>query len=185
MRKIVLASSSPRRKELLETAGIEFEIHVRDVDESIPEGTNPTDAAVMTASKKAKAVAADFSDCIVIGADTIVVCDGNILGKPKDSADAVRMLRMLSGREHEVITGVCLICGEDIRSFAKISKVRFYELSDDEINAYVATNEPNDKAGAYGIQGRGCTLVESIDGDYFNIVGLPVAAVVKEINKMQ
>lgn len=184
MKKIILASSSPRRKELLATAGIEFEIHVRDVDESIPEGTAPADAAVMTATKKANAVAGDFADCIVIGADTIVVCDKKILGKPKDSDDAVRMLHMLSGREHEVITGVCLIKGEEIRSFAKISKVRFYDLTDEEINAYVATNEPNDKAGAYGIQGLGCTLVESIEGDYFNIVGLPVAAVAREINKM-
>lgn len=184
MKKIILASSSPRRKELLTTAGVEFEIHVREVDESIPVGTLPADAAVMTATKKAKAVAGDFADCIVIGADTIVVCDDKILGKPENSADAARMLRMLSGREHEVITGVCLIKGEEMRSFAKISKVKFYELSDDEINAYVATNEPNDKAGAYGIQGLGCTLVEGIEGDYFNIVGLPVASVVREINKM-
>lgn len=184
MKKIILASSSPRRKELLTTAGVEFEIHVKEVDESIPEGTLPADAAVITATKKAKAVAGDFADCIVIGADTIVVCDDKILGKPDGRDGAAKMLRMLSGREHEVITGVCLIKGEEIRSFAKISKVRFYELTDAEINAYVATNEPYDKAGAYGIQGLGCTLVESIEGDYFNIVGLPVAAVVREINKM-
>lgn len=184
MKKIILASSSPRRKELLTTAGIEFEIHVKEVDESIPEGTLPADAAVMTAAKKAKAVASDFADCVVIGADTIVVCDDKILGKPHSHEEAVQMLRMLSGREHEVITGVCLIKNEEIRSFAKISRVRFYKLTDDEINAYVATGESMDKAGAYGIQGLGCTLVESIEGDYFNIVGLPVAAVVREINKM-
>lgn len=184
MKRIILASSSPRRKELLTTAGVEFEIHVREVDESVPEGTLPADAAVMTATKKAEAVASKFTDSVVIGADTIVVCDGKILGKPRSTDDAAHMLRMLSGREHEVITGVCLIKGEEIRNFAKISKVRFYALTDDEINAYVATGESMDKAGAYGIQGLGCTLVESIEGDYFNIVGLPVAAVVREINKM-
>lgn len=175
MKKIILASSSPRRKKLMTTAGLEFDIIVRDVDESIPEGTAPVDAAKMTAKKKALAVAAEYSDCIVIGADTIVVADKKILGKPADKADACRMLKMLSGIEHEVITGVCIVCGENSESFASVSKVKFYDLTDEEIEAYVATNEPMDKAGAYGIQGRGCTLVEKIEGDYFNIVGLPVA----------
>ena len=175
MKKIILASSSPRRRELMTTAGLEFEIIVRDVDESIPEGTAPVDAAKMTAKKKALAVAQEHSDCIVIGADTIVVADKKILGKPADKADACRMLRMLSGIEHEVITGVCIVCGDKSESFASVSKVNFYELTDEEIEAYVATDEPMDKAGAYGIQGRGCTLVEKIEGDYFNIVGLPVA----------
>ncbi len=181
MKKIILASSSPRRKELLTTAGLEFEIIVRDVDESIPDGALPVDAAKMTAKKKALAVAMDFKDCTVIGADTIVVAGGRILGKPADKADACRMLRMLSGIEHEVITGVCIASGDKIDNFAVTSKVRFYELTDEEIEAYVATGEPMDKAGSYGIQGRGCTLVERIEGDYFNIVGLPVAEVVRKI----
>lgn len=184
MKKIILASASPRRRELLETAGVEFEICVSDADESIPEGTKPVDAAEMTAAKKALAVAESHKDDIVIGADTIVVADGKILGKPRDKADAEAMLAMLSGDEHEVITGVCLVCGNEINSFAQISKVKFYDLTAEEIRAYVATNEPMDKAGSYGIQGKGCTLVEKIEGDYFNIVGLPVARVVREINKM-
>ena len=184
MRKIILASASPRRKELLETAGVEFEICVSDADESIPEGTLPADAAKMTATKKALAVAESHKDDIVIGADTIVVANGKILGKPKDKADAEAMLTMLSGIEHEVITGVCIVNGGETNAFEQISKVKFYPLTAEEIRAYVATNEPMDKAGSYGIQGKGCTLVEKIDGDYFNIVGLPVAKVMREINKL-
>lgn len=184
MKKIILASASPRRKELLETAGIEFEICVADVDESIPEGTLPSDAAVLTATKKALAVAQSRENDIVIGADTIVVAGDKILGKPKNKADAVKMLTMLSGVEHEVITGVCIANGEKTLSFPQISKVKFYELTADEIEEYVATGEPMDKAGSYGIQGKGCTLVEKIEGDYFNIVGLPVARTVKEIKKL-
>lgn len=184
MKKIILASSSPRRKELLTTAGMKFEIHVEEVDETVPEGTPPAEAAKMTATKKAAAVAKDFTDCIVIGADTIVVANGRILGKPKDESDAKSMLRMLSGIEHEVITGVCLINGEKTEAFAQISKVKFYDLTDEEITAYVATKEPMDKAGAYGIQGLGCKLVEKIEGDYFNIVGLPVAEVCRRIKNL-
>ncbi len=184
MKKIILASSSPRRKELLTTAGVEFEIHVKEVDETIPEGTLPAEAAKMTATKKAAAVAEDFADCVVIGADTIVVANGKILGKPKDEADAKAMLSMLSGIEHEVITGVCIIRNGNPETFAQISKVKFYNLTEEEISAYVATKEPMDKAGAYGIQGLGCKLVERIEGDYFNIVGLPVAEVCRRIQKL-
>lgn len=184
MKKIILASSSPRRRELLETAGIKFEICVKEVDESIPAGTAPLEAAKMTALKKALATAESHKNDIVIGADTIVVAEGKILGKPKDKDDACAMLRMLSGIEHEVITGVCIICGEKTDSFAQVSRVKFYELTEDEIKSYVDTGEPMDKAGAYGIQGKGCILVEKIEGDYFNIVGLPVAEVVRAINKI-
>ncbi len=184
MKKIILASASPRRRELLETAGAEFEICVADVDESIPEGTLPEDAAKMTAEKKALAVAQSHKNDIVIGADTIVVAGDRILGKPKDKADACAMLAMLSGAEHRVITGVCLTCGDKKITFAQVSKVKFYDLTDAEIEAYVKTGEPMDKAGAYGIQGRGCVLVEKIEGDYFNIVGLPVARVMREIGKI-
>ena len=184
MKKIILASSSPRRKELLTTAGVEFEIHVRDVDETITEGTLPEEAAKKTAVKKAAAVAEDYADCVVIGADTIVVANGKILGKPKDEADAKAMLSMLSGIEHEVITGVCIIRDGKPETFAQISKVKFYDLTDEEISAYVATKEPMDKAGAYGIQGLGCRLVERIEGDYFNIVGLPVAEVVRRLRSL-
>lgn len=185
MRKIILASASPRRRELLTTAAVEFEVVVSDADETVPEGTAPKDAAMITAEKKALAVCEKCSDGIVIGADTIVVAENRILGKPKDEADAAAMLRFLSGKEHEVITGVCLTDGVRTEKFAQVSKVRFYELTDEEIAAYVATREPMDKAGAYGIQGRGCVLVESIEGDYFNIVGLPVAATVRALKKFE
>lgn len=184
MKKIILASSSPRRKELLKTAGLEFEIHVKDVDESVPEGTPPAEAAKMTAAKKAAAIASEYENGIVIGADTIVVANGKILGKPKNEADAAEMLKMLSGIEHEVITGVCIVCDGVSQSFAQISKVKFYDLTDEEISAYVASGEPMDKAGSYGIQGLGCTLVERIEGDYFNIVGLPVAEVCRKIKAL-
>lgn len=184
MKNIILASASPRRRELLETAGVEFEICVADVDESIPEGTRPCDAAMLTAKKKALAVAESHKNDIVIGADTIVVAGDTILGKPADKAHAEAMLRMLSGIEHEVMTGVCLVSEGKTVSFTQVSRVKFYELTDEEIGEYVATDEPMDKAGSYGIQGKGCTLVESIEGDYFNIVGLPVARTVREINKL-
>lgn len=184
MKKIILASASPRRKELLTTAGVEFEVLVSQADETVPEGTAPKDAAIMTAEKKALAVA-ENCDGTVIGADTIVVIDGKILGKPKDEADAADMLRTLSGREHEVITGVCITDGEKTEKFAQVSRVRFYALTEDEIAAYVATKEPMDKAGSYGIQGRGCVLVDSIEGDYFNIVGLPVAATVRALKNFE
>lgn len=183
MKKIILASASPRRKELLTTAGVEFEVCVKEVDETVPEGTEPVEAAKLTASKKAAAVAESHAEDIVIGADTIVVANKKILGKPKDKADAAAMLRMLSGIEHEVVTGVCIIGGRKTETFARVSRVKFYELTDEEIESYVATGEPVDKAGSYGIQGRGCTLVEHIEGDYFNIVGLPVAEVVRRIKK--
>ncbi len=184
MKKIILASASPRRKELLTTAGMDFEVCVKDVDESLPDGIDPIEAAKLTAGKKAAAVAAEHSNCIVIGADTIVVANKKILGKPKDKADAIAMLTMLSGKEHLVITGVCIISGGNAESFAQISKVKFYNLTAEEIEAYVTTGEPMDKAGSYGIQGKGCTLVERIEGDYFNIVGLPVAEVVRKIKNI-
>lgn len=185
MKKIILASASPRRKELLGIAGVDFEIITKDVDESVPEGTEPHEAAIMTAKKKALAVAAEHREAVVIGADTIVVADGRILGKPKDKTEAFSMLTMLSGKEHTVITGVCIACGGTVKTFEKTSSVKFYKLSDEEINAYIETNEPMDKAGSYGIQGKGCTLVESISGDYFNIVGLPVAATVRALKEFQ
>ena len=184
MKKIILASASPRRRELLSTAGFEFEVCAADVDESVPSGTAPADAAEMTASKKALEAAKSHPDDIVIGADTIVVADGKILGKPHGKENAAEMLTMLSGKEHKVITGVCIVCNGKTETFYKESRVRFYPLSAKEISDYVATGEPMDKAGAYGIQGKGCTLVESIEGDYFNIVGLPVAAVARILKKL-
>lgn len=184
-RKVILASSSPRRSELLKLAEVKYDICLKNVDETVPDGMEPGKAAEFTATKKASAVAEINDDAIVIGADTIVVLDGKILGKPKDKDDAYYMLRSLSGREHEVITGVCLMLNKHATTFHCVSKVKFYDLSEEEIRHYILSGEPMDKAGSYGIQGKGCVLVESIEGDYFNIVGLPVSRVVREIKKLQ
>jgi len=177
----ILASASPRRRELLALAGISFEIHVPDVEERIPAGQGAAEAACSLARQKAEAIAVDAPEVCVIAADTVVVLDDIILGKPADEADAARMLRLLSGREHRVITGVCLALNGRRRVFFQETRVRFYPLHDDEIAAYVATGEPMDKAGAYGIQGRGALLVEGIAEDYFNVVGLPIARLVREL----
>lgn len=181
--KIVLASSSPRRKELLQTAGIDFEIDVEGVDE-VPQGDTPEEKVCSIAAQKCRPVAARrFDDC-VIGADTVVSVDGDILGKPHNREDAKNMLRRLSGREHTVYTGVCISAHGKETVFSEATKVKFFDLTDKEIADYVLSGEPMDKAGAYGIQGLGCTLVEGIGGDYFNVVGLPVARVVREIKKI-
>ena len=179
--KIILASASPRRRALLEAVGLEFEVCVSDVEEVVLPHWGADQAARELARQKAEAVAAQHPEHCVIGADTVVVIDGHILEKPVDVADAAHMLRMLSGREHRVITGVCLARGDRRRVFSQETAVRFYPLRDEEIARYVATGEPMDKAGAYGIQAFGALLVEGITGDYFNVVGLPVARVVREL----
>ncbi len=178
---VVLASASPRRRELLQRAGVEFTVKASDADERIEPDTPPHEAVMALARQKAQAVAKTCPDDTVIGADTVVVYDGAILGKPADAADAVRMLRMLSGQTHSVFTGVCLCRAGKCETFYEQTQVTFYPLTEREIEAYVATGEPMDKAGAYGIQGRGCTLVRSICGDYFNVVGLPVAALCRRM----
>ena len=178
---VVLASASPRRRELLQRAGVEFIVRVSDADEHIEPDTPPHEAVMALARQKALAVAKTCPGDLVIGADTVVVYDGAILGKPADAADAARMLRMLSGKTHVVYTGVCLVCADKEETFYEQTRVTFYPLTEQEIEAYVATGEPMDKAGAYGIQGRGCTLVQGICGDYFNVVGLPVAAVCRRL----
>jgi septum formation protein len=174
---IVLASGSPRRAEILTNAGIPF---VREVPEGIDEapkpGETPRDYVVRLAREKAEAVEAS-GDRIVLGADTAVVIDGQILGKPLSPADAARMLRLLSGRSHEVITGICLRSARGEIVDAAVTRVWFAALSDSDIEAYVASGEPMDKAGAYGIQGLASKFVERIDGCYFNVMGLPVALV--------
>jgi len=177
----ILASASPRRRELLALAGIPFEVHIPNVDEHLDPAWTAAEAARALAAKKAAAAAQAYPDVCIIAADTVVEIDGTLLGKPQDAADAARMLRLLSGREHRVVTGVCLRLGAAAHAFAQETLVRFYPLSDGEIEAYVRTGEPMDKAGAYGIQGRGALLVEGITGDYFNVVGLPVARVVRKM----
>lgn len=175
---IVLASQSPRRQELLRQMGVEeFTTISPDADESYPDGLTPQETVCLISRKKADAAAAMIDpDALVITADTMVFVGGDRLGKPRDEADALRMLRELSGRRHEVCTGVTVRRGGKSETFAVTTGVYFRALTDDEIRAYIATGEPMDKAGAYGIQGRGAVLVERIDGDYFNVVGLPVCA---------
>ena len=182
--KLVLASKSPRRSEILKNAGFEFVIRTADADETIADGINPEDAVVIIAARKAKAVER-ANDEMVLGADTIVVLDDKILGKPKDREDAFNMLRSLSGRVHSVFTGVCAISDKGSITFAEETKVEFYPLTDEEINSYIDSNDCYDKAGAYGIQGLASKFIRGINGDYFNVVGLPISSVYEKILKNQ
>ncbi len=174
---IILASQSPRRKELLELANIDHTIVVSHVDEIIDEQLAAEDIVQDLAIQKATVVANDHTTKTVIGADTIVVCDGKILGKPQSEAEAFDMLKSLSGRTHQVMTGVSIINVEKelLTSFVNITDVEFYHVTDEWIKQYIATKEPMDKAGAYGIQGLGFELVRSISGDYYSVMGLPIA----------
>ena len=181
MAEIILASASPRRKELLSTAGIEFTVKVADVEEKIDDGLTPAEVVRSLALQKAQAVADKNPEAIVIGADTIVVLDDVILGKPQSEENAVEMLTSLSGRCHTVYTGVALIKGDKVRNFCEATQVEFYDLTKEDFDAYVATKDCMDKAGAYGIQTNGCVLIRKIDGDYFNVVGLPVSKVYREL----
>ena len=178
--KIVLASKSPRRSEILKNAGIDFTVRVADADETIPDGTKPQDAVVFLAARKAMAVER-AEDELVLGADTVVVLDNKVLGKPKDREDAYNMLRSLSGRVHSVFTGVCAIGNGISITFAEETKVEFLPLTDKEILNYIDSNEPYDKAGAYGIQGLASKFVRGIEGDYFNVVGLPISRTYEKI----
>ena len=182
--KIILASASPRRRELLKNITDDFTVRVSDADESTVGGLSPEQTVRALAELKADAVYAGNEEEIIIAADTVVAADGQILGKPRDEADAFAMLKMLSGKTHEVFTGVCIRTPAAQTVFSERTEVEFYPLSDDEITAYIKTGEPSDKAGAYGIQGKGCLLVKRINGDYFNVVGLPVAALSRELKKL-
>lgn len=173
--KYILASGSPRRKELLKFVIPEFEIITADIEEICPETIKTKQRPEYLALKKAKAIAEKYKDATVIGADTAVFLGENMLGKPKSVADAKNMLKSLSGKTHSVITGCAIVNGAKEKSFSVETKVKFLELDDNEIDDYIKTNEPFDKAGGYGIQGFGALLVESIMGDYFNVVGLPIS----------
>ncbi len=177
MRPIILASKSPRRKELLSLITENFIIKSAEVDESLPKGIQPDKAVEYLSKIKAEPFRND--EDIIIGADTVVSIDGVILGKPKDRSDAFKMLKMLSGKYHSVFTGVTIIKPDSTKTFSVETRVKFFDLTDREINDYLDTGEPFDKAGAYGIQGKGSLLVEKIDGDYFNVVGLPVSTLNK------
>jgi septum formation protein len=174
---LVLASASPRRQELLRNAGIEFEVHSAHIAEDPLPGEAAEDCAKRLAREKASSVAPQCPHDCVLGADTVVVVDREILGKPTDGADAARMLRMLSGREHQVITGVCLVVSGQWLVASETTSVTMSEISEKEITGYIASGEPMDKAGAYGIQGIASRWIRRIDGDYSNVVGLPVALV--------
>ena len=171
---LILASQSPRRRELLKYITENFTVKTAEVDETLPDGISPENAVLYLSKIKAEPFRNE--EDTVIGADTVVAIDGRILGKPNGENEARAMLKALSGREHSVFTGVTVIKGSKEKSFFARTNVKFYELSNEEIDAYIKTGEPFDKAGAYGIQGCGCLLVESISGDYFNVVGLPVSA---------
>ncbi len=170
---IILASKSPRRKELLSFITTDFIVKSADVDETLPQDITPSKAVEYLSKIKAEPL--KNNDDIVIGADTVVAINGKILGKPKDENDAFSMLKTLSGNVHSVFTGVTVIKGEKSETFSVETKVKMFDLTDDDINNYIATGEPFDKAGSYGIQGKGSLLVEKIDGDYFNVVGLPIS----------
>jgi len=172
---LILASASPRRKELLGLFRIPFEIRVADIDETMDFTKPPFDEVARVSGLKAAATPRTASD-VVVAADTIVVCEGRVLGKPHSEAEAASMLRLLSGRDHQVMTGVTVICGENVQTFTEVTDIHFRELSDREINAYVATGEPMDKAGAYGIQGGAALFCTHMVGDYYNVMGLPVCA---------
>jgi septum formation protein len=186
---LVLASASPRRQELLRNAGIKFTTQPADIDETPMAGESPRQYAERLSREKAMAVFRSRPHDVVLGADTIVVIDDKILGKPVDSADAIRMLRLLSGRTHQVITGVSLVSGNqeaekaELRTFSETTLVSMSELSDAEIREYIATGEPMDKAGAYAIQGLAARWIPRIEGDYSNVVGLPIALVYRMLRE--
>jgi len=171
--QLILASASPRRRELLSLFGIPFVIRVADIDETMDPEKAPFDEVSRVSRLKALAVPAETGD-VVIAADTIVVCAGKVLGKPKTEEEAAAMLRLLSGRDHQVMTGVTVRRGDYCETFTDVTDLHFRELTDREIERYVASGEPMDKAGAYGIQGGAALFCEKMNGDYYNVMGLPV-----------
>ena len=170
---LILASASPRRKELLGLFRIPFEIRIADIDEAMDPDKAPYDEVARVSRLKALAVPAGEDD-IVIAADTIVVCEGKVLGKPKNEEDAKRMLHLLSSRDHQVMTGVTVMRGTGCETFTEVTDLHFRPLTDKEIDDYVATGEPMDKAGSYGIQGGAALFCTHMVGDYYNVMGLPV-----------
>ena len=170
---LILASASPRRKELLSLFGIPFVIRAADIDEAMDPAKAPFDEVARVSRLKALATEHETDD-VVIAADTIVVCAGKVLGKPRTEEEAKAMLSLLSGRDHQVMTGMTVLRGNTAITTTEVTDIHFRQLSPREINAYVASGEPMDKAGSYGVQGQGALLVERIDGDFFNVMGLPV-----------
>lgn len=175
MKEFILASNSPRRRELFENSGYTFRVMPSDCDEDIKEALTPQQTVIELAKRKAMSVSQNNKGSVVLGCDTIVAFDGEILGKPTDRADAFSMIKALSGRKHIVSTGVCITDGEKTECFENTTEVEFYPLSDETIESYLDTMEYTDKAGGYGIQGFGGVLVKGIKGDYFSVMGLPVS----------
>ena len=176
-KKIILASASPRRKEILSKLGVPFEVQVSTCDENIGLA-DPSEMVEQLSKLKADDVAKRNPDALVIGADTVVSYGNRILGKPKDREDAIRMIKMIAGHEHQVYTGVTIVIpGEDTVSFVEATGVKVVDMTDDEIERYVDSGEPMDKAGAYAIQGLFAPYISGIEGDYYNVVGLPIASV--------
>ena len=181
--QLILASASPRRRELLSLFGVPFVIRAADIDETMDPGGSPYDEVGRVSRLKAEATARESGD-VVIAADTIVVCAGRVLGKPHDAADAAGMLRLLSGRDHQVMTGVTVLRDEQAVTFTEVTDLHFRDLTEKEIARYVASGEPMDKAGSYGIQGGAALFCTGMTGDYYNVMGLPVCKlgqVLKEI----
>ena len=181
---LILASQSPRRKELLGLCGIPFSVYVSEVDEYLDFSVSLEKAVESLAFQKASAVQALYPKKVILGADTIVTLDDKILGKPKNKEDAFSMLTILSGRSHEVITSVCILSDEKKIFLSQRSRVYFFPISPDDIASYIATGEPMDKAGAYGIQGKGAIFIQKIDGDFYSVMGLPVSLVYRELRKI-
>lgn len=179
---LILASASPRRKELINFITSDVKICPSDAEEILPEDIVPSKASEYLSSIKAESVYNLHPDDTVIGCDTIVLLGNEILGKPRDREDAFRMLKLLSGKVHQVITGVTIISKDRKDVFSESTDVEFYSLSDEEINRYIDTGDPFDKAGAYGIQTEGCLLVKGVKGDFFNVVGLPVASLKRHLD---
>ena len=170
---LILASQSPRRRELLGLTGLDFIVRVADIDERMDPEKAPFDEVARVSRLKAEAVARKPDD-VVIAADTIVVCGDEVLGKPRNEADAYRILSLLSGRHHEVMTGMTVLRGDEVITHTEVTRIHFRSLSDGEIRAYIASGEPMDKAGAYGIQGGAALFADQMEGDYYNVMGLPV-----------
>lgn len=185
MKPFILASQSPRRKQLLEQAGLSFTIIPSEVEEKVLDTDTPEEVVASLALQKAQDVFSRHSNQLVLAADTIVAIDDTILGKPVNRQDAEKMLQQLSGRDHHVFTGVTLLCESKELTFVEKTHVHFYPLTNEEITSYINSGEPFDKAGGYGIQGLGSILVEKIHGDYFTIVGLPIAKVVRALKQFQ
>jgi septum formation protein len=182
--RVILASASPRRRELLTLIGIRHEVRPADIDESLLAGEGPVAHAERLARAKAHTIAGHEPGAVVIAADTIVVVDGDVLGKPRDTTEAHAMLRRLSGRTHTVLTAIAVALESRTESAVESVDVTFRALSDGEITAYIVTGEPMDKAGAYGIQGYGATIVERVDGDYFSVMGLGLRRLVDLLERV-